>query len=396
MNESTLVPFLERGAIDRSVIVGAPEDFDFQSILEKATAVRIAIAFGHMSGWEEIEEHLKRSSAATIQVLLGQAFFQTEPQLLLRIKSLQESRSPRPLFEAKLASHIATFHPKLWIIDNDTTPVSIVGSGNLSRGGLLRNVECGMFTSRSADVDALRDWFDRLWAATHPLTRTYQDYITKYQVINAARKLVNAQIEAASRELADKDATWRRRKAITKAAEYWRSEEGKMEVEGREAAISRMRSLLDYPSFEFGVDQWREFLRIPELGRIRLGHEKRMIAELPKLKGILQKIAAPSTAVGKSLDMLQAIPGIGRNLATKLLAMHQPERFVVVNEPVESALRAFGYDVEMSTGVTGTNYGRFLKDLSVFIDECENVGLRAAPALDAFFYAYRDAPEMIE
>ena len=391
MSELTLIPLLEEGGPDRSVVVGAPEEFDFRTVLEKATAVRIAMAFGHMSGWKEIEEHLKRSSAATVQVLLGQAFFQTEPQLLLRIKNLQDSsRSPR--FEVKLASANGTFHPKVWVIDNDDTPLSIVGSGNLSRGGLLRNVECGVLTCDRAQVKALRDWFDTQWASTEPITQTYEKYIGKYQLIGAQRKFLDAQLEAATKELADKEASWRHKRAIAMAAAFWRTEKGKTAVEAREIAIDRMRRLLDYPLFEFGVDQWREFLRIPELGRFRLGHEKRTIAGLSQVRGILKQILTSTVPVAKSVEMLEEVSGIGRNLATKLLAMHKPEQFVVINEPVESALRAFGYDVEMSTGITGTSYVRFLKDLGVFIDECENLGLRAAPALDAFFYAYRDSP----
>jgi HKD family nuclease len=148
MSELTLIPLLEEGGDDRSVIVGAPEEFDFRAALKEATAVRIAMAFGHMTGWKEIEEHLTGSSAATIQVLLGQAFFLTEPQLLLRIMSLQKD-SQAPRFEVKLASANGTFHPKVWIIDNDNTSLCIVGSGNLSRGGLLQNVECALLTSES-------------------------------------------------------------------------------------------------------------------------------------------------------------------------------------------------------------------------------------------------------
>lgn len=40
--------------------------------------------------------------------------------------------------------------------------------------------------------------------------------------------------------------------------------------------------------------------------------------------------------------------------------MCQPEKFVVVNEPVESALRAFGYEVEPGPGITGRGYRQFL------------------------------------
>ncbi len=262
----------------------------------EATAVRIAMAFGHESGWREIEECLITSSAATVQVLLGQAFFRTEPPLILKIKGLQET-SKAPKFEVKLASARTIFHPKVWIIESDIQPVCLVGSGNLSGGGLLRNVECGLLTSGHAEVISLRGWFDAQWKAAAPLAKTFDDYLAKYQKINAARKTVEAQIQAATKEQADKEATWRLRAAYKMAADYWRSDEGKAEVVARESAVEQMRALLHYPSWQFGVDEWKEFLRIPELGRILLGHEQLTIDGLPQLRNILRSLPARSMTV---------------------------------------------------------------------------------------------------
>jgi hypothetical protein len=389
MPDLALIPFLEKGTADRSVIVGAPPEFNLFAVLKTATDIRIAMAFGHMSGWSEIENAVEHSSAQLVRVLLGQSFFQTEPQVLLRLKDLQQSsRSPR--FEVKLASVVATFHPKVWIIGHSKTPVCVVGSGNLSRGGLCSNVECGIFTGNHDQISTLRDWFDGLWTLTLPLDRTLDEYLRKYHKIDAARKPVEALIDAAINDQVDNEATWRRRRAIDLATEYWRSAEGIKAVKQREIGIAQMRKSLNYPSLKFDAAGWSEFLRIPELGRIRLGHERQTVAELSKLKSVLQRVVQQLTPVESSVELLQTITGIGRNLATKLLAMCQPEKFVVVNEPVESALRGFGYQVESGPGITGKAYKQFLQDLTNFIDECDAVGLKAAPALDAFFYAYKD------
>jgi HKD family nuclease len=389
MSGSSVVPLLEGGANDLSVIAGASEEFDLGSLLRSAKAVRIAMAFGHDSGWKEIEEHLTHSSATTVQILLGQAFFLTEPLVVLKIKSLQQT-SKAPKFKVKLASVRATFHPKVWIIDRDDEPVCIVGSGNLSSGGLLRNVECGLLTSSARDVNALTAWFDACWNASPPLAKTLDDYVAKYQRISAARKTIDAHIEAATREQADKEATWRRKTAINMASDYWRSREGRADVRAREHAIEKMRGLLHYPAWEFGADEWSQFLRIPELGRIRLGHEQLTISGLPQVRGTLKKLTTKSMNGAKLVEDLQSVPGIGRNLATKLLAVYRPEQFVVVNGPVESALRAFGYEIEISSRISGKGYETFLKELEEFIQESESLDLSPAPALDAFFYAYQN------
>ena len=97
-----------------------------------------------------------------------------------------------------------------------------------------------------------------------------------------------------------------------------------------------------------------------------------------------------AVSIRRGRQALQGQRGIGRNLATKLLAVYNPDKNVVVNEPVQSALRAFEYDSEIDFDMTGAAYEKFLKDLAPFIEECEIARLAPAPALDAFFYDYRN------
>lgn len=62
-----------------------------------------------------------------------------------------------------------TFHPKLYVVENDVRARVIVGSGNLTRGGLFTNFEAAVLLDAFADVeadwqlrDAVRDYYDRL------------------------------------------------------------------------------------------------------------------------------------------------------------------------------------------------------------------------------------------
>jgi len=151
MAELSLAPILESGASDRSAVIGAPDGFDFLASLQNAQVVRVAVAFGHKSGWTQVEHALRHSTASRVEVLLGQAFFRTEPELIVTLIGLQKQRAA-PVFEVRLASVISTFHPKVWIVEGVDTSFGIVGSGNLSRGGLLSNVECSLYTSRSAGI----------------------------------------------------------------------------------------------------------------------------------------------------------------------------------------------------------------------------------------------------
>ncbi len=386
MAELALSPILESGSSDRSAVIGAPEDFDFLASLTNAQVVRVAVAFGHKSGWTQVEHALRRSTASRVEVLLGQAFYQTEPELIFALIGLQKQNAP--VFEVRLAAAASIFHPKVWIVEGADRSFGIVGSGNLSRGGLLSNVECSLYTSRQTDVTALQHWFKVQWAAAPDVAKTYEKYIADYQLLDPQRKTIDAKIGAATKAQADREATWQRGHAIKLSAAYFKSLHGKEEVQSRLSAIEKMRKLLHYPDFTFSVGEWQEFLRIPELGRIRLGHEQKTIDSLPTLIPILKKL--PNfKSVGPAVEALQSQRGIGRNLATKLLAVYNPDKNVVVNEPVQSALRAFEYDRELDFEMTGPSYEKFLKDLAPFIEECEIARLAPAPALDAFFYDYR-------
>ncbi len=134
----------------------------------------------------EIASVLAQSAADRIFVLLGQAFFQTEPSLVLELRKLAKASS-KPRFQVKLASATTTFHPKVWIVEG-LLPAAIVGSGNLTGGGLIDNVECGFCTTVGDHVTGLRQWFDEQWKAAPPLDETCEKYITSYQKIQAQIK----------------------------------------------------------------------------------------------------------------------------------------------------------------------------------------------------------------
>ena len=80
MTDPTLSPFLESGNVDRAVLIGAPDDFDFTAGLENASSIRLAVAFGHMSGWNEVSASVTTSAAARIQVLLDRLTSRRNPR----------------------------------------------------------------------------------------------------------------------------------------------------------------------------------------------------------------------------------------------------------------------------------------------------------------------------
>lgn len=313
-----LAPFLAPGVVSESVLVGAPPGFNLLYTLKNAQEIRIGVAFGRMSGWQKIASALTQSAADRILVLLGQAFFQTEPSLVLELRKLAKVSS-KPAFQVKLASATTTFHPKVWIIDG-LVPAAIVGSGNLTGGGLVDNVECGLCTTVGDHVTRLRQWFDEQWKVAPPLDESCEKYIQSYQKIQAQTKNARAIIDDETRLLSGSEVKWRRNDALSKAKQYWMSDEGKQTVAGRGTGVTEMRQALGYPSFEFQADGWKAFLKIHEMGHIIPTHTKKVTAELPRLSRVLKTVAQPGVSAERAVEDLQEVPGVGRNVATKLLA----------------------------------------------------------------------------
>src|SRR5207249_7714424 len=134
---TSVVPLLQRSKFrsvlgfseDQAVVIGLPSDFNFDSEIAAATEIRLATAFAHLKGWKLIAPAFLRSSAS-IQLLTGLDFFQTEPKLLREWNRLTAPDAAHPHISARLAKRLYTFPPKIIIVrSTDTTDsLAIVGA----------------------------------------------------------------------------------------------------------------------------------------------------------------------------------------------------------------------------------------------------------------------------
>lgn len=369
-------------------IFGAPDAFSFEKWLLEASHIRVAIAFGHMSGWRRVESAIRESKAGKVEILLGQAFFQTEPELLFELRKLQTAHSR---LRVRLASAVTTFHPKIWLVTNGNASQAIVGSSNLSNGGFSTNVEGNLYTNARTAVEELTGWFADQWRIAHDLNSNFfQAYVAEHAKLKQQRMFLQTKIKQSQDTLASLEVKWRRKDAIDRACAYWKTEEGLLSVSDKQKAVSEMRTILHFPGFEFTPENYSEFVRLVEFGRIRLAYVEQTIAALPQLKAALTGIGSTTTA--SSYNQLDRVYGLGPNLTSKFLAVYDPEQFIVVNGPVERALLSFGFSQEDLDPMDGVKYESFLKQLSPFIEEARIQGLLPAAALDAFFYFYRGTP----
>jgi HKD family nuclease len=130
------------------------------------TQIRMAVAFAKMSGYQLIKESLDSfiQQNGRVTLLIGLDFHTTDPDVLRELSKYFDTKETFEMY--CLSGNInqtATYHPKLYLFShsNDKT-TAIIGSSNLTRGGLENNVEINIEirtdTSEPVITDLLNDF----------------------------------------------------------------------------------------------------------------------------------------------------------------------------------------------------------------------------------------------
>jgi HKD family nuclease len=377
----------------RAVVMSKPPSFDLLTEIVSANTIRLATAFAHETGWNMLAPAISASKAKMF-LLTGKSFFQTEPEVLRKWLKLAESGR----VEAKLHFEKGiTFHPKVLLVDGKR-PFAIVGSGNLSRGGLHGNIECAVFVDSSAVLSELRGWFDTVYssnATAAPLTEALiLDYERKYKALRKPTNDLRKQQQLLEEELVTKAAAamehWD--EAVSAAKQYLNSSEYQVTYRGRVVGVTRIKRALRYPAFDFDETGWKEFYSILELGHLIAIRRDGIFRHKARLQKGLRELVGAERNIPKVLDELLSqngrlhIEGLGVNTISKILAVHDPRRWAVYNSPVADALKKFGY-VPPRGASPAEKFIAFTKMMETFKTA---TGLKDAYALDAFMFDVYD------
>jgi HKD family nuclease len=114
--------------------------------LQQANEVRIAVAFMKVSGIKVIEDSMKSclSNNGKIEIITGLDFKTTDPKSLQYILNLKKDFPHLDFYcygDKQDNKTNIIFHPKIYLFSNQKEKTSIVGSTNLTGGGLTTNFE---------------------------------------------------------------------------------------------------------------------------------------------------------------------------------------------------------------------------------------------------------------
>lgn len=377
---------------NNSYILNCPTEFDLDTAIQKADEVYVITAFAHQTGWKLIKDAIKTTSAH-VELLAGLDFCRTEPSVLKQWISPSFSHVQSHLYTKKI-----TFHPKVMIVRSKVGKYNfaIVGSGNMSQGGYIKNVECNVYINDKRQVKDLTHWYKELVkdGACRLNQEMIEAYLPKYESAKKNITSINqdeisalAGIKYKVNQQADMY-DWH--KAIIDAKKFFASTKfDNGWYESHIEAVTNIKEYLDYPNFKFNKEDWDKFYGIPSLGNLNNIPKNRLYdEEKAKLVDGFKQLIDETKDVSDRIDFLinnknkTAISGIGVNTASKILTASAPKRWPTFNAPIESALKHYGYKPARG-GSEGTKYAAYAKLMKEF---CKATGAKDMLAIDCFFY----------
>jgi HKD family nuclease len=150
--------------------------------LERGGKLSVAVAYAKESALAALDlERWSADKAHGLRLLAGTDFGLTELGLLRRLES-------GPDASCRVFHRLAgvNFHPKLYVVDQGDRRIAYVGSSNLTRGGLLTNIEANVRLEGPRDAPELQEagaLFEQLFGSEFatPLTAEFEARYTELQ-----------------------------------------------------------------------------------------------------------------------------------------------------------------------------------------------------------------------
>lgn len=371
-----------------------------------AIEMQCMVAFMKYSGLRSIEKLLKRSleSGLTARFAVGLNFAITEPNALRALLRLARRHD----LQLYLCDDEYTFHPKIYAFEKRRGATVLIGSANLTAGGLSRNYEASaeirdstgkLYQSVKRHFDALIDE-SILQLATTELIDAYEPRFLAQRVEQnlAKRRLVQV--------LQNPDGHLMQLQEILRVMEADKSNDGldaqrRVRHTARSEALSQIRRLARMVPMT--TEQFLpEYVRLIE--NFHSGGLQRAKTTIARQAAAFQSALAvavdvadvdAATAFDRLRQLMLEIPRAGVNVITEVLLALNPKRFAVMNQNAVAGMRrgdVRGFPSKPTKqNVSGEDYLRFCNEAErlrqglKLDDFCE---------LDAVFnYAYWNAGE---
>jgi HKD family nuclease len=155
--------------------------------IPNAKELKFAVAFMKYSGFRLIENDIKKCliDGRSVEFLVGLDFRTTDPKVLRLLKGFSSDGLPLKCYCFSDPSFRDTpiYHPKLYLVNDGKNATIVLGSSNLTEGGLKNNVEVNAIISASLKEEIVSDVYSLYSRLKFQQSRFEPDldYINKYE-----------------------------------------------------------------------------------------------------------------------------------------------------------------------------------------------------------------------
>ena len=325
--------------------------------LAEARQLYICVAFMKLKGLNEIHSQLETSVShgGSLIIIVSTDFFLTEPAALWRLLDLYKKYHSITAYMVK--SGEVTFHPKVYCAVKGRRVHMIVGSANLTTGGLGANFELSLLRSTDVNSQEYRDFNKWIAAVIRekrviPLNRiAIEQYEAKYEIFHRMMKSA----ERKARKEIERKSTIDTPSLQRCVKEYLQDRHQRSNWEAKQERYKQAKSLLAGMLVRPPKNK-SEFIGIygtlvGKKGAGSLWHSgsifrsKNRVADSYKEFAVM--LSALHKAIGKApetvfdLGLLHKvkIPGLGPNVLTEILNTFSPSEYPVLNKNPIGSLR---------------------------------------------------------
>lgn len=132
---------------------------ELDTLIRRATDVRIAVAFISRSGLALLGPAIEARlySQTSFEFLIGLDMLWSEPAALRELYSLSQQTKNLHLYCYVSPNNAELYHPKLYLLRDKSEASIIVGSSNLTVGGLRKNVEVNTIITGTLEDEVISD-----------------------------------------------------------------------------------------------------------------------------------------------------------------------------------------------------------------------------------------------
>jgi HKD family nuclease len=130
-------------------------------IVEQSNDIRIAVAFVSRSGLAAIDVPIKTAlqAGAYLEFLVGLDMHSTEPEAIQALYKMSQENPNVTLYCYAPFDSSAIYHPKVYLLGVSNRAVAIVGSSNLTEGGLKKNIEVNVLIEADTQDEIMSDLY---------------------------------------------------------------------------------------------------------------------------------------------------------------------------------------------------------------------------------------------